>query len=455
TAVILGKAFHFDPGTTAGIIGGALTQSSVIGTADGAITHLLVPAAQKTTMESNVAISYAITYIFGVAGLIIFYKLVPRILRINLKDEAKKLEKEMSGVTDEAELATELFSWRNQLNLRAYKVTSETIKGKTVSEIEKTFPLDTSIDRIKRGLDIIDPKPDTVIQSGDIIALVGRREAFIKTDTVIGPEVDDKDVVGLIGEMLKICVLNPDAVGKTLDEIDRAYGHGISLRKLSRQGHDMPLTKNTVVDKCDVFYVAGVQKRVERLVKYLGYPERPTVATDLIMVGIGCVLGTLLGLAAVTVFGIPLTLGIGGGVLLSGLVCGWLRSVHPTFGQIPGGAQWIFTDFGLNLFIACVGLIAGPKALDALKTTGASIFIAGVILTLVPHIFGILFGRVVLKMNPVLLFGGLTGAGTATPALNALKESSDSSLPALGFTIPYAFGNFILTIWGTLIVHLV
>ncbi|MFQ5952885.1 MAG: TrkA C-terminal domain-containing protein, partial [Candidatus Omnitrophota bacterium] len=260
TAVILGKAFGFGPGTTAGIIGGALTQSSVIGTADGAISHLLVPAAQKTTMESNVAISYAITYIFGVAGLIVFYKLIPRILKINLKDEARQLEKEMSGGTEEAELAPELFSWRNQLNLRAYKVTSENIKGKTVSEVEKIFPGNADIDRIKRGSDIIDPEPGTVIQSGDIIAFVGRRKAFIKADTVIGPEVDDKDVVDLIGEMLKICVLNPEAVGKTLDEIDRECGHGISLRKLSRQGHAMPLTKDTVVDKCDVFYVTGSKK---------------------------------------------------------------------------------------------------------------------------------------------------------------------------------------------------
>ena len=198
--------------------------------------------------------------------------------------------------------------------------------------------------------------------------------------------------------------------------------------------------------------VAGQKEDVEKLVTYLGYPERPTVATDLIMVGIGCVLGTLLGLMAVKVAGIPITLGVGGGVLISGLVFGWLRAAHPTFGQIPGSAQWVFTDLGLNLFIACVGITAGPAALHALQAHGATLFFAGVVLTLVPHITGIIFGRLVLKLNPVLLFGALTGAGTVTPALNALKEECESSAPALGYTVCYAFGNVFLTILGAVIV---
>ena len=198
--------------------------------------------------------------------------------------------------------------------------------------------------------------------------------------------------------------------------------------------------------------VAGPREAVEKLVKDLGYPERPTVMTDLVMVGLGCVLGTLLGMVVVPVAGIPLTLGVGGGVLVSGLIFGWLRAVHPTFGQIPTGAQWIFTDLGLNLFIACIGLIAGPKAVHALQTTGMSLFFAGVILTLTPHILGIIFGKYVLRIRPAFLFGALTGTGTITAALNALKEEADSFVPTLGYTIPYAFGNVFLTIWGVVLV---
>ncbi|MBD3425794.1 MAG: aspartate-alanine antiporter [Candidatus Omnitrophica bacterium] len=453
-AILIANAFGFGKGTSAGMLAGALTQSSAIGTAEGAIKHIAGSAAQRATMDSNVAIAYAITYVFGTAGMIVFYKIVPRLMRINLKEEARKLEKEMSGGSEE-ELGPELFSWFKQLNLRAYRVTENAFIGKSVKDVENMFPGKVFVDKIKREDKVLDPGPDIILQLNDEIALVGDRKEFLKADSMIGPEVDDKGIVDLVGEILDICVINKEVVGKTLGEISAEHGHGCFLRRITRQGHELPLTRDTVVHKCDVLQVAGSQKDVDKIAEYLGYPERPTAVTDLIMVGIGCVLGTLLGLLAVRVGDIPITLGVGGGVLVSGLVFGWLKSVHPTFGQIPTGAQWIFTDLGLNLFIACLGLAAGPRAIHALQTTGLALFFAGATLTLVPHILGIFFGKYVLKLNPVLLFGALTGSGTVTAALNALKEECDSAIPALGYTIPYAFGNVILTVWGTVLVHVI
>jgi len=450
-AIILGKFFGFDKGTTAGLLGGSLTQSAVIGTAEGAIKHLAVSAAEKTMLESDVAIAYAITYIFGTAGLVVFYKLIPKLMRINLRDEARKLEEEMSGGIEEG--GPELFNWYKRLNLRAYKVTNANIAGKKILELEAMFSGHVAVDKMKRGEEIITPKPDTIIQSGDILAIIGGRSQLLNANEMIGAEVDDQKVVDIIGEILSVCVLNKEVVGKTLGDISKKHGHNCFLRSITRQGHELPLAKNTIIHKCDILRVAGAKDDIEKFVKYLGYPERPTVTTDLIMVGIGCVLGTLLGLLIVKVAGIPITLGVGGGVLVSGLIFGWLRSLHPTFGQIPSGAQWIFTDLGLNLFIACVGLIAGPKAIHALQQTGGSLFIAGVILTLATHITGIAFGRLVLRLNPVLLFGAMTGAGTITAALNALKEESNSNVPAIGYTVCYAFGNVILTIWGSVIIN--
>ncbi len=452
-AILLGKAFGFDKGTTAGLLAGAMTQSSVIGTAEGAIKHLSISAAHKTALESNVAVAYAITYLFGTAGLIFFFKMVPRLMRIDLRKEARKLEEEMSGDSGRIDKRPELFSWYKRLSLRAYRATNQGILGKTVSEVEAMFPGKAAVEKLKRADRIIDHVPGTVVQSGDVIAIAGNRSEFLKADEKIGPEVDDKDMVDLIGEILNICVLKPEVVGKTLGEISTEYGHSCFLRKITRQGHELPLTRNTVVHKNDILQVAGGQKDVERFVKHVGYPERPTVVTDLVMVGLGCVLGTLIGLIMVPVMGIPITLGVGGGVLVSGLVFGWLRSLHPTFGQIPSGAQWVLTDLGLNLFIACVGLTAGPKAVYALQTTGASLFLAGVILTIAPHAISLIFGRLVLKMNPVLLLGALTGAGTCTATLNALKEEADSTVPVLGYTVPFAFGNVLLTIWGTILIN--
>jgi putative transport protein len=452
TAILLGKLFNFGPGTTAGLLAGAMTQSATIGTAEGAIKQLAVSGAEKITMEGNIAISYAITYIFGTAGLILAFKMIPRILKIDFRGEASNLEREMSGGEEELE-SPALFSWYKQLELRAYRVTKENVAGKTVKEVEALFPGKVAVDRIQRGDEVIDPSPDTVMQPEDIVSLVGYRAPFAKGDEIIGPEVDDRSVTDLIGEIMEICVMSKGVVGKSLGEISVAHGHGCFLKKITRQGHELPLTKDTVVSKCDVLTVAGAQKDVERLVQYLGYPERPTAATDLIFLGLGVVLGTLIGLLAVSIAGIPITLGVGGGVLVSGLLFGWLRAVHPTFGQIPAQAQWVFTDLGLNLFITCVGLAAGPRAVHALQTTGVSIFFAGVLVTLTPMIGGMVFGRVVLKMNHVLLYGALTGAETCTASLNAVKEEAGNAIPVLGYTVPYAFGNVLLTVWGTVIVN--
>ncbi|MBU1026482.1 MAG: aspartate-alanine antiporter [Candidatus Margulisbacteria bacterium] len=452
TAVILAKLFGFDRGTAAGLLGGAMTQSSIIGTADGAIKNLAISGAEKAVLESNVAIAYAITYIFGVAGLIVFFKLIPKLLRIDLKKEAADLVAKMSDGPSEETSSPELFSWQKDLDLRVFELKSA---GKKVSGIEKMFSKKIVIEMIKRADKNIEPQPDFLLQAGDKIALLTDEHQAIEAAKIIGPEVDDGTCCAIAGESVKVCLLNKEIVGKPLGKINQLYGQRCFLKRLTRAGHELPLTKGTVVNKCDVLEISGSKKDVEAFVNHLGYAERATIMTDLIMVGLGCLIGTLAGLLAVNIAGIPLTLGIGGGVLLSGLIFGWLRSVHPTFGQIPGGAQWIFTDLGLNLFIACVGLTAGPRAWQALQTSGGPIFIAGVILSLMPMIVGLIFGKYVLKLNPVLLLGALTGAGTVTPALNALKESADSSAPALAYAVPYAFGNVILTIWGTIIIHLV
>ncbi|TET06781.1 aspartate-alanine antiporter [Candidatus Dependentiae bacterium] len=451
TTIVLGKFFGFDKGTTAGFLAGAMTQSSIIGTAEDAIKNLSISSAQKAILTSNIAVSYAITYIFGVAGLILFYKIVPKFLKVDLKDEAQKLEAKLSGAT-----ATQaaIDDFNKHPSIRIYRVTNKNIEEKKVSDVQILLPKRVIIEKIKRGDNLIEPKPDITIKPNDLIAVIGDREQIIDVKNIIGPEIDDPALMDLPIEIIKICVTKPQVEGKKLGEILKKYGQHCFISKITEQGHELPLKKNMIVYKGNVLHVIGLKKDVESFAKNIGYLERKTHATDLVIVGLGCFLGTLLGLAAIKIGTIPLTLGIGGGILLAGLFFGWLRSLYPTFGQIPNGAQWILTDLGLNLFIACVGLTAGPKAIHALQAHGSTLFFAGVALTLLPHILGLMFGRIVLKLNYILLLGALTGAGTATPSLNVLKNETDSLTPVLGYTVPYAIGNFILTIWGTVIVSL-
>jgi putative transport protein len=193
---------------------------------------------------------------------------------------------------------------------------------------------------------------------------------------------------------------------------------------------------------------------VERAGKELGYIERPSSETDVIFVGLGIVLGGLVGAMTVTIAGLPLSLTASGGALIMGLVFGWLRSVRPTFGRIPEPALWVFDTVGLAVFIGVVGLSAGPSFVAGLRTTGPSLLFVGFVVAVLPHMAAILFGRHVLKMNPVILFGACAGAGTVTAALRSIQDEAGSKLPVLGYTVPYAVGNILLTAWGPDIVVL-
>ncbi len=454
-AVVLAKAFGFNEGYGAGIIGGALTQSSVIGTADDALQHLKSgKATADMDLKSDIAVAYAVTYVFGTAGLIILLKMLTGIWRINLPAAAKKAEAELGATAEQESL--EAFNWSNLVILRAYRVENKQVIAKTVKEVEALFPQKIAIDRLKKEARIIDDvSGELILEKGDIVVLAGYRSRLLKAPEVIGPEIDDEVVRDIIGEILGICLTHKDLDGKTLKEIFTRYNHGCFIRRVTRQGHELPFVPELKVHRGDIITVIGARKDVERLAKAIGYPEHRTQVTDLVAVGIGVILGTLLGLAAINIGGIPITLGVGGGVLVSGIFFGWLRSVRPTWGQIPTSAQWIFTDLGLNLFIACVGLSAGPQAIAALKQAGITIFIAGVCLTTLPHVLTWFFGLYVLKLNPVLLLGAMTGAGSCTAALNSVKDDAGSAVPVIGYTVPYAIGNVLLTVWGALIVNII
>ncbi|MFW6049216.1 MAG: aspartate-alanine antiporter [Candidatus Bipolaricaulota bacterium] len=456
SAIVLGRLFGLNQGYVAGLLGGALTQSAIIGTADTALKHLsgVTPSAE-INLQAEVAVAYAITYIFGTAGLIVLLKLIAGVFGIDMPGSAEEVEEGLGKLTDGE--STENFKWNNLVFPRAFSVDNEDLVGREVGGVERSiFPERVSVDKIKRkGQVLEDVEPDTRIEEGDVLLLLGTEAAMFAAGKKVGEEVEERELHEMVGEILDVCLTKKDLDGKTLKGLVDEYARGCFVRKVKRQEQELPFTLNLKVHTGDTLQVMGEKRRVETFADEIGYPERSSSVTDLVTVGVGVVLGTLLGLIAVPVAGIPLTLGVGGGVLVSGLFFGWLRSLRPTWGRIPSSALWIFTDLGLNLFIACVGLSAGPKALQALQQSGVKIFLAGALLTTIPHLLTWLFGKYALKLNPVLLMGAMTGAGTCTAAMNSVKEDSKSTIPVIGYTVPYAVGNILLTIWGALIVHLV
>jgi putative transport protein len=230
------------------------------------------------------------------------------------------------------------------------------------------------------------------------------------------------------------------------------HARGIYLRKIMRSLVEIPLLPETEILRGDVLTIAGSQRHVEAAVKALGYADRPVEATDIAFLGAGIVAGGLIGALSYKWGGIPLSLSTTGGALLTGLVLGWLRTVHPTFGRIPGPSLWLMNTLGLNVFIAVVGIGAGPGFVAGLQQVGISLFIWGIVATSVPMILAVFIGHYVFRFHPAILFGACAGARTTTAALGMIQEAAHSKIPALGYGMPYAIGNTLLTIFGMVIV---
>ena len=446
------KLLNYDMGTAAGLLAGAFTESTVIGTASDAIGRLAISAADKTSLTNNIPVAYAVTYLVGTGFIVWFLPNVgPKLMGVNLKEEARKLQAQISGSGDDE---SETLSAFQRLAVRAYRLTRSDLVNRTVGELEsRPRAARVFISRIRRDEKIIDPKPDTVVREGDVVAVLTRSELLMARGAEIGTEVNDKELLDFPIEFLDVVITNKSMIGKSLAELAAMeIARGVFLKKLSRTGQTMPFAPDLRLERGDLLTLVGADPDVEQAAKNLGYADRKTITTDMIFVGIGIFLGGLVGLLTIVVAGLPLTLTASGGALIMGLVFGWLRAVHPTFGRIPEAAMWVFDTVGLTVFMACVGLAAGPSFFSGLQKSGISLVLVGLVIAVLPHTVSILFGRYVLKMNPVIVLGACSGAGTITAALRAIQEEAKSELPALGYTVPYAVGNILLTAWGPVLI---
>ena len=451
TAFAFAKLLGYDVGTAAGLLAGAFSESTVIGTAGQAIQRLASPDAEKTAWLNNIPVAYAVTYLIGTASLVWFIPTIgPKLMRINLREEGARMQAEIAASVEEYGVV----SGARHVDIRAYQVTNPALVNKSVAELE-ALPeaARVFIVRIRHGGEIVEATPASVIHEGDVVAVIARQEIHVERGSRVGREIDDKALLDIPVESLDVVITNRSLVGKDLTALAQiGSARGVFLRKLTRAGYEIPIGSITRIDSGDVVRLIGPKPEVDRAAGELGYADRPTTTTDMIFVGTGIVLGGLVGLLSVTVAGIPLTLTASGGALIGGLVFGWLRSVYPYFGRIPEPAIWIFDTVGLCVFIGIVGLNAGPSFISGLQKTGLSLVVVGVVSALAPHTVGILFGRYVLKMNPLIVLGACAGAGTITAALRAVQDEARSSVPVLGYTVPYAVGNILLTAWGPVLV---
>jgi putative transport protein len=447
-----------DAGYAGGLVSGALTESPAIGTATEAINALPLPEAERNRLIGHVAVADAICYVFGAFGVIMFCTVLgPKLLGVDLKEDAERVEKRL-GI-DRTKPGVES-AWR-PFELRAYRVAQNgRIAGQSVSQVERILP-DTRIfiERIRRGEQMLEPAADTRIEAGDVVALAARREVLTE---IVGrggaDEVDDRVTLDVPMATYDVFVTSKAVVGKTLAVIAASdlSLRGVFLRAITRLGQDIPIAPGAVIERGDIVRLTGPEHAVVRAANEIGKTVLPSETTDFVALALGIVVGAIFGALFVIPLGaLRIPLGTSVGTLIAGLLVGYAHSLRPTFARIPEGAVSLMIALGLAAFVAMIGLGAGPHFIEALHDAGVGLFFGGMVVTSVPLVVGLYFGRYVLKLDAVLLLGGIAGALTMTAGMAGVQERSGSPVAVLGYSGTVAIGHILLTTWGTVIVHLV
>ena len=456
TAYAVAHFLKLDPGYSAGLLSGSLTESPAIGTASEAIRSLSLPDEQKQQWIGHIAVADAICYIFGTLGVIwCCSSLGPKILRFDLRAESKKVEANLGIQRSKPGVYS---AWQ-PIGFRAYAIPQDGLAvGKTVAEAEQSVPDGRLfVERIRRKGKVFSPVTTTVLEADDTVAVLGRTEIMIK---LLGPsahEVADPELLEIPVASLDLYVTSKTIAGKTLQEIVDGVeeARGVLLRGVTRGGRKIPIGTNTVIRRGDTLHVTGAEAAIEKLALVVGRVIHPTAESDFAVLGIAIFIGVLVGaVLTIPVGHLRIALGTSVGTLLAGVIIGWMRSVRPWFGIIPDAAILFMRSIGLAAFVAMIGLKAGPIFVQAVREYGFILFLGGIVVTLTPLIAGLFFGRYVLRLNPALLLGGIAGAQTMIAGVAAVQEKSDSQVATLGYSYTVAFGHIFLTTWGTIIVSL-
>ena len=455
------ELFHYNKGEAAGLFAGAQTMSAVIGVADDTIQTLNVPASDKTDWTNIIPVAYAVTYIFGTIGSAwILGTIGPSLLGglKKVKQQTEDLERSMNQDPSSSDPAL-VNAWRPVV-YRAYKVDGSWFDSpRTVKEIEDYMESKGRrlfVERVRSGSEVYThPSQNFSVKNGDDIVISGRREFVIEDESWLGSEISDASLLSFPIERIPVMVASKNMVGKTVADFrESIQTKGVVIDSIKRGGMEIPVAAATRLQRGDLLTISGAVADVNATASYVGYPDKPTTASDMVFIGIGIAIGALIGAITIHFGGIPVSLSTSGGALIAGLVLGWLRSKHPTFGQIPDSAVWVFNNVGLNMFIAVVGISAGPTFISGLHQVGWQMLVAGILATGIPLILGIIVGDKIFKFHPAITLGCVAGSRTTTAALGAIQDSLQSTVPAMGYTVTYAIGNTLLILCGLAMVLL-
>ncbi|WP_196888057.1 aspartate:alanine exchanger family transporter [Aureivirga sp. CE67] len=423
TAVVASYFFNVNLLYAIGIYTGALTS-----------TPGLASAIDATGGAVETSIGYGVVYPFGVLGVILVIRLIPKIFRIDVEKEEQ----------DYYEKTNKNFP---KLAAKNFIVSNENIFDKSFVELKINSMTGANISRIlKKGQDVFMPNKDLILEKGDIIRAVGSKKSLKKVAFLVGEETDEEIPTSDRCIVDWVLVTNKKIVNKSLSELSLGKNYNATVTRIRRAGIDMTPNSNSRLRFGDkLMIVSGTYNR-DAVIKLIGDSSKKLMEIDFLPISIAIILGIVLGNISVPLFGINFKLGITGGVLLISLMLSRIGKTGNIIWNVSGHANQLLRQMGLLFFLASIGTSAGTNFISTIEKQGIELFLMGIMVTIIPMFLAVIIGRYILKINFLSLLGALTGGMTSTPGLSAITSLTKTNAPPVAYATVYPFAMVILII---------
>lgn len=418
--ILFKNLFGFSSELITGIYAGAMTSTPALA------------AAMETLGNSTPSVGYGLSYPLGIIGVIIMVQVLPALMRADLKQEEKRYRSE-GGVT--------------VLERKCVRITNPNITNMPLSALAEQSRHDFRFARIRRGSEVFVPEASTQLMLEDVALVVAQPEAFHELKLLLGEVVEGFIPESDSAKSRWVTVTAKEFVGKSIAALAVSNLHGVVISRVNRNDVEFMPRKDFVLEAGDEIRVSGKPESLDRFEESIGQDPDTLHQTDIFSFAFGLALGVLVGLIRIPLGGkLSISLGVAGGPLLVGLLFGYYGRFGRMQARMPKAANAIIGEFGLYLFLAVAGCLAGEHFVEILVKEGPMLILCGLLITMVPMIVSSVIARYVLKMNMLMILGMICGGMTSTPALGVLTANTKSEIPALAYTGIYPLAIIFTTL---------
>ncbi len=415
------SVFNIDKNIAIGLFTGALTSTPGLA------------AAIDYTSSPLASIGYGVGYPFGVIGVILFIRFLPKILNISLK---KSEENYLQNTKTEFP----------EILKQNFIVENENVIGKSINELRIRDMTKAIVSRVVHNGVAITPSPETILKKGDLIKAVGTYNALKNIKLLIGPVTEEEIKLDPKYEVQSVLVTNKEVVNKTIRQINLLHTYNATITRIRRSGINISPTPNLKLQFGDKLVIASSKANIKIVGNVFGNDQKKLSNTDVLPIALGIILGVLVGKINITLGSFSFSLGLTGGVLIVALILGRIGKTGSILWTMTGAANQLLRQLGLILFLAAVGTGAGAQIVETFEIYGIELFLYGAIITIIPMVIAGIAGKFFFKMNILSLFGAISGSMTSTPGLAAADSMSETNAHSIAYATVYPVAMVMLIV---------